>query len=336
MTAETRFESFWDLARLDYFDLRDGRLVLADPRRFRSFDTHTHLALSYGLPNQVDLLREHPASEVYLRLDTPVDLDVYANKNFASADLQRMRTDLTLLSLTPLGMRRTHTLPNLLRDMDDTGVSGCLLLPIDLPVLSKNAETYLRLTANQERIVCFGSVHPLARDLPGKLDRQKAAGARGMKVHPAVQLLSPDHPRCMKLYSLCQERDLMVLWHCGPVGIEPPAGRRRCQLPLYEKPVAENPDVTFILGHSGALQMEQALDLANRYPNVWLDLSCQGLRNVRHILEHGPTERLMPGSDWPFYHQTLHLAKLLLATEGDEPLRQKVLWDNAARLFGLS
>lgn len=336
MSAQIRYKSSWDLAKLDYFDLRDGRLVISEPQKWRSFDAHTHLALSYALPNQVDLLAEHDRSEVYLQPDRPLDLDVYANKNFWPADLKTMKWDLTLLSMTSIGMRRTHTLPNLLRDMDDTGITHSLLLPIDFPVLSHNAETYLRTTTGQNRIVCFGCVHPYAPDIARKLDWQKAAGAWGVKVHPAVQLMRPDHPKCMELYRMCAERDLMVLWHCGPVGIEPPAGRQRCQLPYYEKPMAENPDVTFILGHSGALQMEVALGLANRYPNVWMELSSQGLRNIRRILQDGPRDRLMAGSDWPFYHQSLHMAKILIATEGDEALRAQVLWDNAARLFGLS
>ncbi len=335
MNAQSRYESSWDLTRLDYFEIRDGRLVLTEPEKWRSFDTHTHLALSYALPNQVDLLKEHDRSEVYLQPDRPLDLDVYANKNWWPEDLKSMTRDLTLFSMTPFGMRRTHTLPNLLRDMADMGITHSVLLPIDFPVLSHNAENYLRVTTGQERIICFGSVHPYAPDVPGKLDWQKAAGARGVKVHPAVQLLRPDHPKCMELYRLCAERNLMVLWHCGPVGIEPEAGRRRCQLPYYEQPIAENPDVTFILGHSGALQMDLALDLANRYPNAWLDLSSQGLPNLRRILDDGPRDRLLPGSDWPFYHQSLHMAKLLLATEGDEPLRTQILWDNAARLFDL-
>jgi len=336
MSAQSRYESSWDLAKLDYFEVRDGRLVLAEPDKWRSFDSHTHLALSYALPNQVDLSMEHDRSETYLQPERPLDLDVYANKNLWPSDLKTMTRDLTLLSMTGYGMRRTHTLPNLLRDMSDTGVTHSLLLPIDFPVLSHNAETYLRLTRGQDRIICFGSVHPYATDVARKLDWQKAAGAWGVKVHPAVQLLRPDHPKCMKLYQMCAERNLMVLWHCGPVGIEPPMGRRRCQLPYYEPPIAENPDVTFILGHSGALQMDMALGLANRYPNVWLDLSSQGLRNIRRILSDGPTDRLLPGSDWPFYHQSLHLAKILIATEGAESLRPQVLWDNAARLFGLA
>jgi predicted TIM-barrel fold metal-dependent hydrolase len=332
----TRFASHAGLARLPYFDLNgDGRLVLADPSFGPSIDVHTHLALAYLLPSRVDLQRSYPKTRLYLDVDDALDLKVYANRNFTQRALKRLTWDLTALSLTGGGMRATHTVPNLLRDMHDLGVVGSVLLPIDLPAISDNAGAYLRAVADRPNLLSLGSVHPISRGRAAKLDRQKALGARGVKVHPASQMIRPDHPRAMELYRLCGERDLPVLFHCGPVGIEPKAGRRRCQLPLYEPAVAENPQTTFVLGHSGALQMDQALDLALRYDNVYLEISSQGLTNVRRIVERGPEGRVMMGSDWPFYSQAMPLAKLLLATEGATERRRQVLYDNAARLFGL-
>ena len=48
-----------------------------------------------------------------------------------------------------------------------------------------------------------------------------------------------------------------------------------------------------------------------------------------------PADRVLYGTDWPFYHQALTLARVLIATEDDRGLRRAVLHDNAARLFGL-
>lgn len=331
-----RFSSHRELSRLPYFDLSDdGELVLSDPGFGPSVDVHTHLALAYGPPMRVDLRREHPRTEHYLSVDRPLDLEVYANRNFTQRDLKRMTRDLTLLSVTGGGMRRTHTIPNLLREMKQLGVAYSTLLPIELPVLSHNAETYLRLTAAVPELICFGSVHPVNRNNARRLDHQMDMGARGIKIHPAVQLIRPDHPRAMAVYPLCAARKLPVLFHCGPVGIELESGRRRTQVRLYEQPAAENPDCIFVLGHTGALQMEQALDLARRYDNVWLETASQSLTNVRRIVEEGPPGRIMMGSDWPFYHQVTAVSKALLATEGDEQARRRLLYDNAARLLGL-
>lgn len=332
----TRFHSHADLAQLPYFDLNEaGRLVLADPGFGPSIDVHTHLALSYLLPARVDLQRAHDRTLLYLDVNDRLDLNVYANLNFSEQALKGLTWDLTARSVTSGGMRATHTVPNLLRDMRDLGVAYSVLLPIDLPAISDNAGAYLRATADQDALLSMGSVHPMSLRLGKMLDRQKALGACGVKVHPATQMIRPNHPRAVELYRLCGERQLPVLFHCGPVGIEPAAGRRRSQVALYEPAIADNPKTTFVLGHSGALQMEQALDLAIRYENVYLEVSSQSLDNVRTIVERGPERRIMTGSDWPFYSQAMPLAKVLLATEGAPDVRRRVLYDNAARLFGL-
>jgi hypothetical protein len=299
-------------------------------------DVHTHLALAYVLPMQVDLSRERPRTEHYLPMDLPVDLDIYACQNIPAEWVREMKLDLTLRSVTGRGMRRTHTVPNLLREMRDLRIARAILLPIDLPLVSHNARTYLAVTRPHAELVSFGSVHPLSVGLAGKLDAQKAAGARGVKVHPAAQMIRPDHPRAMKLYRLCGERGLPVLFHCGPVGIEPRPGRRRSQVRLYEPAVAENPDTIFVLGHAGALQFDLALELARRYENVWLETASQSLTVVRRMVNEAPPDRILFGSDWPFYSQAMALSKALIATEGNEAGRRRLLHDNAARLLGLS
>jgi predicted TIM-barrel fold metal-dependent hydrolase len=124
-----------------------------------------------------------------------------------------------------------------------------------------------------------------------------------------------------------------VLFHCGPVGIEPKAAARRSQVERYERTLPENPDTTFGLGPSGALQFDQAIRFADRYPNAYFELSCLGLGALRRVVDDVPADRLLYGTDWPFYHQALTLARVLIATEGDTALRRAILHDNAARLL---
>ncbi len=330
----TRFSSGYDLAKLPWFELRDGELVV-DPEVGASIDVHTHLALSYVLPGRVDLTKEWPRTEHYLRLDRPLDLDVYANLNFTPDDLRTLERDLTVGSLTAGGMRRTHTTANLAREMRGLGVSASVLLAIDFPFISDNAGAWLEAAKGRDDLVVFGSVHPYRPGLRRALEHQKRLGARGIKVHPAVQTILPQDPRAMKLYRLCGELGLPILFHCGPVGIEPPLGRFLTQVKHYERPIAKNPGTTFVLGHSGALQMDVALELARQYPNVFLEISSQSLTNVRRLLREADPSRLLFGSDWPFYHQAVPLAKLLIASEGDVALRRRVQYDNAARLLGI-
>lgn len=330
----TRFEGLNDLARLPFFEVRDGRLVLADPALGPAVDMHTHLALTYVVPPRIDLQKLHAETEHYLPKERAIDLDVYVNRNFAGDDLARLTRDLSTGSLGAGGMRRTHTVANLAREMQELGIRRSALLPIDFPVLSDNAGHWLEQTRGRGDILCFGSIHPYRPGMRKNLDRQVKLGARGIKVHPAVQMVRPDDARAMKLYRMAGEGGLPILFHCGPVDIETRLGRYLSQVRFYERAIAECPQTTFILGHSGALQMPEALAFARKYPNVVLELSSQSLSSVRRILAEAPPERIVFGSDWPFYHQAIGLAKVFLATD-DAAERKRVLWGNAARLFCL-
>jgi predicted TIM-barrel fold metal-dependent hydrolase len=335
-----RFTGLHDLARLPWFAEKDGRLVVVDPSVDRAIDMHTHLALAFVRPMAVDLTASHARVEHYLPDDRALDLDVYVNKNFRPDDLQRMNRDLVLGSLKATGMRSTHTVPNLVREMGELSIAQSVLLPIELPrPLSDNTRSWLKAVhdvAADEQMVCFGSIHPYTFNMEAQLDEQVRLGVKGIKVHPAVQMVRPDDARAMKLYRLCAARKLPVLWHCGPVEIEPRLGRYMSQLVHYERAIAENPSTTFVLGHSGALQMDQALDYARRYDNVWLEISSQSVGNIGRLLDTLGDERIMFGTDWPFYHQAVPLAKVLMATEGQPATRARVLRGNAARLLGLS
>jgi predicted TIM-barrel fold metal-dependent hydrolase len=338
-TRPTRFESTLDLARLPWFEVRGGnRLVLAEGAAAEIgpiIDMHTHLAMGFLRRLRVDLHASTPTVAYYLPLTLPVDLDAYSNTNLDRAAMFAMKADVSVLGLTGQGMRTTHTAPNLLRDMDALGIARAVVLPFDLPVGARNADHLLEVTRRYPRLLPFGSVHPLDRDAAARLDRQRAAGAHGIKLHPNGQFIAPDHPRTVHLCGRCGARGLPVLFHCGPVGIEPKAAARRSQVERYEATIRDNPDTTFVLGHSGALQHEQAIRFADRYPNTYFELSCLGLAALRQVLEAVPADRVLYGTDWPFYHQALTLARVLLATEDAPDLRRAVLHDNAARLLSV-
>lgn len=247
-----------------------------------------------------------------------------------------MKADVSVLGLTASGMRTTHTAPNLLRDIRALGIAHSVVLPIDLPVGAQNTDTVLAASAPHPELVPFCSVHPQHRDADARLDRYKASGAKGVKLHPAAQFIAPDHPRTVHLCGRCGAKGLPVLFHCGPVGIEMRSGEVRCQVERYEKTIAENPGTTFVLGHSGALQYDQAVAFADRYPNTMFELCSLGVDMIRTVLDRVPADRIVYGTDWPFYHQSLTLARVLIATDGDDALRHAVLHDNAARLLALT
>lgn len=330
----TKFTSLLGLSRLPWFDLNgEGRLVLSDRSVGPIADLHTHLALAYVRPMSVDLHRLHDETQHYLPACCEIDLDVYANKNMSPEIVKELTRDLTLRSLGRRGMRATHTVPNLEREMEETGIRASVLLPIDFPALSDNASVALREAKTSNKLLSFGSVHPYSASPEKKLDAQLAAGAQGIKMHPSVQLVRADNRRARQIYAMCAERRMIVFWHCGPAGIEPKLGQYLNQVKFYQAPIAENPKTTFVLGHAGARQFDEALRLQRQYPNVWLETSSQSLSNVRRMVLEADPDRIVHGSDWPFYHPAISVAKILVATEDRREIRHKILWKNAARLL---
>ena len=98
---------------------------------------------------------------------------------------------------------------------------------------------------------------------------------------------------------MCAARVLCLFWHCGPVGIASAAGARRTQVARYGQPIRDLPGATFVLGHAGALQNEDALELARKYPNVYLEISGQSVERIQRMIARGPTDRMVYGTDWP-------------------------------------
>lgn len=330
-----RFDRLEDLARLPWFDLDGERLVVSDRAVGPIIDMHAHYALPALWPLRIDLARASERTELLLPCCSRHDLDVYANQNFGALGVKRLKRELVLGGATGLGKRRTHTAPNHARDCRDLGIVHSAILAVDVGIPSHHVADSISTAKALTSTTPFGSVHPRRRRPKEKLEEQLHAGARGLKLHPQLQKFLPGAPEAMPLYALAAAERIPVLWHCGPVGIELASARKFVQVPSYERPLAECPGTTFVLGHSGALACEQGIALQRRYANAWLEVSCISLSQLRQVIAEADPDRIVYGTDWPFYHHGLALAKVLVATEGRPDLRRKILHDNAARLLGL-
>ncbi len=331
----THFSDVLDLARLPWFSVDRGRLVLSDHSVGPIIDAHTHLALVFLPFGKVDLECRGGSTRHFLPTHRPLDLNVYTNANMVPADIANMKVNVSLAGVKRTQSWATHTTPNLLREMSECGVVRSNLLAVEYPVISRNARRFLEAALRRDELTCFGSVHPHQPRMKAHLDRQVRWGALGIKVHPGGQMIHPSCKAAMKLYRLCAERNLPIFFHCGPVGIEPDHYRRLSLVENFEKAISENTETTFVLGHSGGREPHKALDLQLRYSNVYLDLSCQGLDGIGLNYENGDPDRIVKRSDWPINHQAISIAKVLILTEGREELRRKVLHDNFAGLVGL-
>jgi hypothetical protein len=308
-----------------------------------AIDVHAHLGMALLFAPPLDLQRRTPRTQYLLDCDAcdpghDLDLDVYINANFTAELHTQLSRQIRHQLLWGSKAARTHTIANLLAEMDAMGFERVAVLSIAaaLPFRNDPTDTWRReieRAGAAQRLMLFASVHPRDTGWREKLRAFARAGARGLKLHPQMQRFFPDDPVALQIYEECERLGLPVIFHAGRSGIEPQFLRPYALMRRYARGIEEFPRVQFLLGHAGARDVADAVALAKRHANVWLEITGQGVTQLDEILEEVGAERLLFGSDWPFYPLAATLAKVLLVTERRRPARRAILRANAERVF---
>jgi len=221
---------------------------------------------------------------------------------------------------------RPLTVDSLLSAMDRAGVdrAGICSLAQDI----QNEYVLRAQREHPDRLLGYCFVNPRDKDAPETLRRYLGEGLVGLKLHPrlhgfplnAMRLVDP-------LFEVCREHRVHVFAHG--------AGLEEFNPPHYFEDVAQAfPDVTLIMGHMGALnEVDDAIRVASRNPNIYLDTSACDLFGVQRAIAALGAERLLMGSDWPASDFRLELLKIELATEGHPGAFAQIAGGNYERLF---
>lgn len=206
-----------------------------------------------------------------------------------------------------------HTPEVLIRVMDEGGIDkACITGLADIP--GDDPEAYPRFVAalrfNPDRIAAgYLRINPWygreARELFIRAVRED--GIKGMKFHPTTIILPPNAPAVIEFVRLAGEFGAPVLFHSGD---DPNA------MPLQIGKCAEAcPDTNIIMGHMGGVFFwEDALRVAQKYPNIYLDPSGNPRPDIiRKGVDAVGAERVVFGTDMPAMHPRVELQKLKLA-----------------------
>ncbi len=136
-------------------------------------------------------------------------------------------------------------------------------------------------------------------------------GFSGLKLW-TVTGFAPDDERFYPLYEAAAERELTVMVHTG---MGPGESYLKTCRPVYvDKIAVDFRQIRFIMAHVGTPWVEEALAVAMKNPNVYVDLSAwqgahalfpMGLAQVlsRAKLMHGGLGKVLFGSDWPLFSE---------------------------------
>lgn len=183
------------------------------------------------------------------------------------------------------------------------------------------------------------------------LEREMAAGFRGVKLLPVNRCYHLSDPACRPFFEKASELGAAICVHYG-VTVDP-AGDLRYADPIDLSPVARDfPEVPFVIAHFGAGWLDSVLRLAYQCKNVCVDTS--GTNNwmdyhvpkmtlaevfERTLTAIGP-ERILFGTDsgttapyrtWIKFQQMRTIEEMGLSAAD----RDLVLRANAVRVFGL-
>lgn len=196
---------------------------------------------------------------------------------------------------------------------------------------------------HRDRLIPVGSVNPLHEmNVRDEIRRVLDLGIGMIKIHPPHQLFKPNAYRgelwqLSEIYHECEERGVPVMFHTGTSIF--PRARNVFADPMPIDDVAlDYPKLDIILAHAGRpLYGETAFFLARRHPNVSVDISGIPPKSLLRFLPRVAdiADKVLWGTDWPS-PGVISMKKNIedfRALGLGAAVEQKILWDNAARLF---
>lgn len=228
------------------------------------------------------------------------------------------------------------TLNSLKEEMAKDGVDISVVLSIATnPKQQTNVNNYAMEMDRDPAIVAFGSIHPDAPDALEELERIRAAGLKGVKLHPEYQQFYVDDERMKPIYKKISSLGLITIFHAGhDYGFSPPyhcmPGNLQRALKWFDSPV--------VAAHWGGEGCGQEVLEKLCGENLWFDLSFGYGAMPKPIAQaivdkHGP-DRLLFGSDMPWHRPEWEL-RLLNSLDISDTDREKIFFRNAMGLLNL-
>ena len=237
-----------------------------------------------------------------------------------------------------------------LAEMDEAGVERAVLLPVDCTTAHGccivSNEQVAELAGQNGRFIGFASVDPALEDAPRRLEKAvRGLGLKGLKLDPALQRFHlDDRNLAWPLYQVCAELGVPVLVHCGMSWSL--AGQAKYARPLALEEVAQEfPRLRIVIAHFGWPWVEEALLVALKYRNVYLDTSivysgtpADALRHVLaeriglDVLERSLQRQLLFGSNYP-RADIRRSARAVAALPLSPSLRERLTRRNAEELL---
>jgi predicted TIM-barrel fold metal-dependent hydrolase len=269
-------------------------------------------------------------------------------------ELYRMKKELSRAALerelSPRMKPLAVPLNDFVRQLDEMGVRKAVLFNLDEETPSGLAglpNDYYADIVNRypDKFIGIAGIDPLkGMAAVREIRRSYDLGLRGIGIRPFMFGIPPTDPKMYPLYSTCVELDIPVWFH---LSINYSTRNMDVERPIHLDLVAEDfPELKVIAGHGGWPWVAEMMAVAWRNPNVYVDIASYLPRYLgmagsgwEPLLNLGNSilqDRVLFGSTWLFMGQTIkELAEGVRELPLKEEVKEKWLYHNAARLFGI-
>lgn len=222
-------------------------------------------------------------------------------------------------------------LETMLQTMDRENIAWIISAPHSalFDPIGGNSEILEAMERYPDRIYGYYVVNPhydhdWERDLEAY---DGVSGYVGFKFLPDYHKYPLDGEKYRKFYEFANDRGLLLLSHTwGHSPYNPPQ--------MVEKLAKTYKNITFLLGHSAPGECDYAIEIARVLPNVYLEL-CDTHRlsgMVKKMVERASSEKVLFGTDFPWYDPHYCLGSILFSGIGDSDMRN-IIHHNAIRLL---
>lgn len=246
------------------------------------------------------------------------------------------------LAHTAGGVRPNHngTAEDLLRVVRAGGADRAVVLNIATNEKQQHNVNDFAIETNRAfggALVAFGSVYPGAESAFEELDRLKAAGIRGIKLHPDYQHFFVEEERFFPLYRRIGELGFITVFHAGiDIGYPEPV---HCTPQGLAQILPQFGGAPVVAAHMGGWMMWKEVQEYLCGRDVYLDTAFSAGRMppdyAREIIRRHGADRVLLGSDMP-WGNTAEEISFVRSLDLTDQETAGILGENGARLLSLA
>lgn len=224
--------------------------------------------------------------------------------------------------------------------MDDANISKSLISAWVAPknVMISNDEVYNFVSTHPDRLIGVGSVD-ISKPMQAVAEIKRCVnefGFKAIRVLPWLWELPPTDRLFYPVYTACCELGIPF---CTQIGHTGPLMSSEVGRPIYIDRVAlDFPDLVIVGGHIGYPWTEEAIAVATKHPNFYIDTSAYTIRRyppelVKYLKSNGK-EKVLFGTNYPMITPQKALSGLD-SLELEPNAKALFLGGNAKRVYDL-